>query len=82
MNDALWDILTDEELAQQCDEWRYQADRDRAARRWGRAKWAGRMSASAWEALETRRRLRQEALGLGEQLVIRVPQPYGDPPAA
>lgn len=70
MNDALWALLDDEELALQADQWRYQAERDRLARRWGRAKWCDRMSSSALDALHARQAEAAAAARFGNQLAF------------
>ena len=67
-NSVLWDLLTNEELAEQSDAWRYEASRRRTRGDFGLATFAERMSADAYSALNERQRIAAAAADLGEQL--------------
>ena len=82
MNDALWELLDDEELALQADQWRYAAQHARGNGKWGRAVWCDRMSDSALTYLNRRIAGRVAAAAFGDQLAIPLAETVKRPPHA
>lgn len=67
-NEALWALLTNEELAECSDSWRYEAADYRRRGLFGLAIFAERMSNEAYEVLVKREEIAAAAKNLGEQL--------------
>lgn len=69
-NEALWPLLSDEELAECSDQWRYSADYHRQNGQYGLARFAERMSNEAYEVLNQRHAEAAARRTWGEQLMF------------
>lgn len=75
MHEALWDLLTDEELAEQADEWRYAGRRHQDRRRFGLARWSYSISIAASNELSRRLEEREMTRNAVHQLVLEERMP-------
>lgn len=72
MDRSFWRGLAAEDVAEQADLWRYAADRNAKARRYGLARWCRRMEQEALTELAVRESEAREAAHWGDQLAFDI----------
>lgn len=82
MTPDFFEGLTDEDLALQCDAWRYASESHERGRRYGLAKWCRRLSNAHADELIRRQTARSALEFQGRQQAFPMPESILRPPTA